>query len=117
MGAAILAASLEKRDDLAPFMVRNVTPLSIGLLCKDQIGGKIVRTVVKRNTVYPNEIKCHGKTVIDNQDKLYFAIYEGESDHPANNRKLGSMTLEGIGIAPAGKYRILIHIFKIKFSL
>lgn len=113
MGAAILAASLEKRDDLAPFMLRNVTPLSIGLLCKNMI----VRKVVKRNTVYPNEIKCHGKTVIDNQDKLYFGIYEGESDHPANNKKLGSMTLEGIGIAPAGKYRILIHTFKIKFSL
>lgn len=98
IGAAIMAASLEKRDDLVPLMLRNVTPLSIGLLCK----GRIVRKVVKRNTVYPNEINCKGKTVIDNQDNLFLDIYEGEYEHPAFNKKLGSMKLEGIQIASAG---------------
>lgn len=99
MGAAILAASLEKRDDLAPLMVRNGIPLSIGLLCQD----RVVRHVVKRNTVYPNEIQCKGRTILDNQQKFYFAIYEGEDVDPAYNRKLGSMNLEGIPIAAAGK--------------
>lgn len=99
MGAAILAASLEKRDDLAPLMVRNGIPLSIGLLCSK----RVVRQVVKRNTVYPNEIKCKGRTMIDNQQKFYFGVYEGEDVDPAYNRKLGSMNLEGIQIAAAGK--------------
>lgn len=98
MGAAILAASLQKRDDLKPFMVRNVIPLSIGLLSKDYV----VRKVVKRNTVYPIEIKCKGRTMFDNQQAMFISIYEGEHAKAAYNRKLGSMSLEGLHIAAAG---------------
>lgn len=98
IGAAILAASLEKRADMAPLLVQNVIPLSIGILCKDHV----IHKVIKRNTVYPNETKCRGRTIIDNQKKFLIAIYEGEHSNPAYNKKLGSLNLEGIEIASAG---------------
>lgn len=125
VGAAIQAASLEKRDDLLPLMVRNVLPLSIGLLAKDGV----VRRIIKRNTVYPNVIKCKAKTIFDNQEKVTYNrskvtynrmlifqffftftyyqmgifIYEGEHAKPQYNRKLGSLMLKGISIAAAGR--------------
>lgn len=102
MGAAILAANLDKKDDLAPLLLRNVTPLSIGLLCQDRGKDRVVRKVIKRNTVYPIEMNCKGKTVTDKQDKFFLAIFEGEHENPAHNIKLGSMNLKGIKVAAAG---------------
>lgn len=93
-----MAASLERQVDMPPIMLRNTTPLSLGILCAD----KKVHKVVKRNTVYPNKIKCKGKTITDNQKNMAITIFEGEHDETKFNKKLGTMILKGIEIASAG---------------
>lgn len=114
IGAALQAASLEKRADVSPFLVRNVTPLSIGVVAANGV----VRKVIKRNTAYPNQIKCVGRSIIDNQSQFYIGVFEGEHDDPRDNKKLGSMILKGIQIAGAGQclFVILVFFFLMKYG-
>lgn len=95
IGAAIQAAVLEKRKDAPRIFLKNVTPMSIGILCKSE-KGPTVRKVIKRNTPYPTEITRPGTAGKDNQKGMKILIYEGEHPDPKFCKYLGSVGLRGI---------------------
>lgn len=99
---------MAQKKDAPPIYVRNVTPLTIGLLAA---GGKLL-PIVKRNSSYPIKKSITGKTRKDNQRKGTLEIYEGEQRTIDDNQFLGSATLEGLPESPKGEEKIAI-VFQI----
>lgn len=106
-GACVQAAVIAQKLDAPSIYVRNVTPLTIGI-----IGSKTEREccpVIKRNTQYPTEAIVYGKTTKDNQVKAKITIFEGEHETKAENEVLGSMVLRKLG--PSSKGDEIVKIF------
>ncbi|GBG75959.1 hypothetical protein CBR_g21201 [Chara braunii] len=99
-GAALQAGLLARSDRSAEarrVSVRDVTSLSIGV---DTTKFGIMRVVIPRNSPLP----ASGSTtyaLLDNQESLTAALYEGERALCAYNRFLGELTLEGFTPGPA----------------
>lgn len=92
IGAAIQAAALDKQVDAPKVLLRNVTPLSLGILCPPKPG--FIYTFIKRNTPYPTEKTRLGKTSVVGQKSYVIPIYEGEQKTANGNTHLGTLTLE-----------------------
>lgn len=106
IGAAIQAAVLEYRSDAPRIFLKNVIPLSIGILCPP-VPGK-VKTVIKRNTSYPIQVMRVGKTNTDHQRTMMMPLYEGEHPTAKHNNFLGMLTL--IGLEDRKKGDVLVDI-------
>lgn len=99
-GAAIHAAVLQCK--LSGFDLLDATPLSLGIELHDGT----MSFLIERNTIFPI---CHAKrftTVIDNQIKIAFQIYQGESKLTKENFRLGELCLDGIEPAEKGKEKV-----------
>ncbi|SAM04396.1 hypothetical protein [Absidia glauca] len=97
--AAVLCGDLEKNNGRADVILRDVTPLSLGI----DIKGDVLSIVIPRNTPIP-VTKCevyHSAT--DNQTVFYSGIYQGERKKASENSLLGTLDLDGIPPAPSGK--------------
>lgn len=75
-GAAILAAVLSEKSGLPPFLVKDVTPLTIGVV-GERNGIKFCRTVIKRNTELPTEEILCGSTNKHYQVRGSIRLVEG----------------------------------------
>lgn len=91
IGAAIQAAALDKQNGAPKVLLRNVTPLSLGILCPPKPG--FVRTLIKRNTPYPTEKTRIGKGCTVSQKTFRIPIYEGEQRTANGNTHLGTLKL------------------------
>lgn len=98
LGACVQAAVLKRKIGVPSMYVRNVTPLSIGLVNSD----KKCYPIIKRNTTYPTMKRITGNTKHANQTRVKVIITEGEHKDIERNRILGSMILEGITSSPKG---------------
>lgn len=67
---------LEKKKDAPRIFLKNVTPLSLGILSPSKEGA-VIRNVIKRNTAYPTEVTRYGKPHKPNQKSLRIPIFEG----------------------------------------
>jgi len=96
-GASVQAAVLNG-DNTANLILRDVTPLSLGV----EIKGDMMSVLVPRNTQIP--VKREGKyvTVEDNQGRMRIRVYEGERPNVKHNNLLGEFVLEGLPPAPRG---------------
>lgn len=100
-GACIQAAVLGQNSDAPSIYVRNVTPLTIGILSsKNEMP---CYPVIKRNTPYPIEKKVNGRTTKNNQAKAKIVIYEGEQWAEKDNEKLGVLMVDGLTASSKGK--------------
>jgi molecular chaperone HscA len=100
LGAAVEADVLAgNRNDI---LLLDVTPLSLGI---ETLGG-LMDVLIPRNTKIPCKFVKSYTTSVDGQVKMSIAVYQGERELVAENRKLGELLLTGIPAMPAGLPKI-----------
>lgn len=106
IGAAIQAAVLQREKDAPRILLKNVTPLSLGI----RLANGKMRKVINKNTPYPTEGICTGRTDAENQEGMSIVVYEGEHPEARFNKCLGVMTVMGIEKGPRGEGKVDISL-------
>ena len=99
-GAVTQAGMLSEAGELALADVRvsDVTPLSLGV----GVEGDLVDVLIRRNTRIPVQVERSLTTLVDNQDRAFVDVLQGERRLVKDNVRLGSVMIEGIPPARAG---------------
>jgi molecular chaperone HscA len=106
LGAAVQADVLAGNQK--DILLIDVTPLSLGI---ETVGG-LMDVIIPRNSKIPFSAGRQYTTSVDGQKNLKVAVFQGERDLVAHNRKLGEFILKAIPAMPAGLPKI-----DIKFML
>jgi len=96
LGAAIQADILA--GNTKDMLLLDITPLSLGL---ETMGG-LMDVLLPRNSKIPAKAARQYTTYQDGQSGMKIAVYQGERDMVADNRKLAEFNLSGIPGMPAG---------------
>lgn len=96
LGAAVQADILAGNNK--DFLLLDITPLSLGL---ETMGG-LMDVLIPRNSKIPTRVGRQYTTYQDGQSGMKIAVYQGERDLVADNRKLAEFNLTGIPAMPAG---------------
>mmetsp|Transcript_1908 Transcript_1908/g.3019 ORF Transcript_1908/g.3019 Transcript_1908/m.3019 type:complete len:629 (+) Transcript_1908:63-1949(+) len=83
-------------------LLLDVTPLSLGI----ELEGRLMSTLIKRNTAIPCKKTRTYTTVSDWQTSIDVVIYEGERPSIDANNKLGSFVISGVERARAGEPKV-----------
>jgi molecular chaperone DnaK len=96
IGAAIQAGVLS--GDVKDLLLLDVTPLSLGI----ETLGRVMTTLIERNTTIPTRKSEVFSTAADNQSQVEIHVLQGERPMATDNRTLGNFHLTGIPPAPRG---------------
>jgi len=103
-GAAVQGAILSdtRHEATNQLLLVDVTPLSLGI----ETTGRIMSTIIKRNTPIPVRKTKQYTTEEDFQDAIDVCIYEGERSCTEGNNMLGEFKVTGIQRAKRGEPKI-----------
>jgi len=76
----------------------DVTPLTLGV----ETLGSVMTPLIERNTTIPSSKSEVFSTAQDNQTQVQIHVLQGERPMAADNKSLGTFTLDGIPPAPRG---------------
>ncbi|PIZ64204.1 molecular chaperone DnaK [Candidatus Roizmanbacteria bacterium CG_4_9_14_0_2_um_filter_39_13] len=96
IGAAIQAGILS--GDTKDVVLLDVTPLTLGV----ETLGSVMTPLIERNTTIPSSKSEVFSTAQDNQTQVQIHVLQGERPMAADNKSLGTFTLDGIPPAPRG---------------
>ena len=103
LGAAIEADVItSNRTDV---LLLDVTPLSLGI----ETAGGLMDVLIARNSKVPTRLAREYTTSVDGQINMKIAVFQGERELIAQNRKLGEFILSGIPAMPSGLPKIQIQ--------
>lgn len=83
-------------------LLLDVTPLSLGI----ELEGRVMSTLIKRNTAIPCRKTRTYTTVDDWQTSIDVVVFEGERPSIDANNKLGSFVIHGVQRARAGEAKV-----------
>jgi len=96
VGAAIQAGVLG--GEVKDILLLDVTPLTLAI---ETLGG-VATPMIPRNTTVPTSKTEIFSTAADNQTQVQIVVTQGERPMSADNKMLGTFTLDGIPPAPRG---------------
>ena len=96
IGAAIQAGVLG--GEVKDILLLDVTPLTLAI---ETLGG-VATPMIPRNTTVPTSKTETFSTAADNQTQVQIVVTQGERPMSADNKTLGTFTLDGIPPAPRG---------------
>ena len=98
-GGAALAAD---GGDCTDLLLLDVTPLSLGI----ELEGRLMSTLIKRNTAIPCRKTRTYTTVEDYQTEIDVVVYEGERPSVDACHRLGHFSISGVQRAKAGEPQV-----------
>jgi len=96
IGAAIQAGILS--GEAKDVVLLDVTPLTLGV----ETLGSVMTPLIERNTTIPSSKSEVFSTAQDSQTQVQIHVLQGERPMAADNKSLGTFTLDGIPPAPRG---------------
>lgn len=96
IGAAIQAGVLG--GQVNDVLLLDVTPLTLGI---ETLGG-VATPLIERNTTIPTRKSQNFSTASDMQTQVQINVVQGERPMAADNKQLGTFSLDGIPAAPRG---------------
>ena len=98
VGAAIQGAILNKEEGVGDIVLRDVTPLSLGI---ETLGG-VMTKLIDANSTIPCKKSQVFSTAEDNQPEVTIHVLQGERQFARDNKSIGRFNLAGIAPARRG---------------
>ena len=101
-GGAALTADDAEAGGCTDLLLLDVTPLSLGI----ELEGRVMSTLIKRNTAIPCRKTRTYTTVEDFQTEVDVVVYEGEKQSVDACHRLGHFVISGVERAKAGEPQV-----------
>ncbi|VDP79402.1 unnamed protein product [Echinostoma caproni] len=105
IGAARLAHHWNQRNDIIDFVIQEYVTSSLGLCYKNEK----MYVMIPKGSQLPQEKVLKITTVKDNQTKVVFWVFEGDTTELRKNTCLGHLVMTNLKPAPAGALKLVIR--------